>query len=128
MLIGAPHRTDLVGRAYLYQKDYKDRWQLIEKIFPGSDNWTSDFGSQVKINDQHILIADQKFNQEKGSVFTMKLNLNTDRWELGNILSYEKMNQDGFFGEFGGQFVPETLYPAIDQLNQMYRSLKNDNS
>ena len=98
MLIGAPHRTDLVGRAYLYQKDYKDRWQLIEIISPSSENWTSDFGSQVKINDQHILIADQKFNQEKGSVFTMKLNLNTDRWELGNILSYEKMNQDGFFG------------------------------
>ena len=98
MLIGAPHRTDLVGRAYLYQKDYKDRWQLIEIISPSSENWTSDFGSQVKINEQHILIADQKFNQEKGSVFTMKLNLNTDRWELGNILSYEKMNQDGFFG------------------------------
>ena len=98
MLIGAPHRTDLVGRAYLYQKDYKDRWQLIEIISPSSENLTSDFGSQVKINEQHILIADQKFNQEKGSVFTMKLNLNTDRWELGNILSYEKMNQDGFFG------------------------------
>ena len=42
MLIGAPHRTDLVGRAYLYQKDYKDRWQLIEIISPSSENWTSD--------------------------------------------------------------------------------------
>ena len=59
MLIGAPHRTDFVGRAYLYQKDYKNRWQLIEIIIPRSDNWTSDFGSQVKINDHHILIADQ---------------------------------------------------------------------
>ena len=98
MLIGAPHRTDLVGRAYLYQKDYKHRWQLIERISPGSENWTPDFGSQVKINDQHILIADQKFNKEKGSVFTMKQNMNTGRWESGNILSYEKMNEDGFFG------------------------------
>ena len=63
MLIGAPHRTDLVGRAYLYQKDYKDRWQLIEIISPSSDNWTSDFGSQVKINDLScILILSPRVN------------------------------------------------------------------
>ncbi|MCD8795934.1 tryptophan synthase subunit beta [Mammaliicoccus sciuri] len=32
----------------------------------------------------------------------------------------------GFFGEFGGQYVPETLMPAIQELNDTYQQLKND--
>ena len=32
----------------------------------------------------------------------------------------------GFFGEFGGQYVPETLMPAVQELNDTYQKLKND--
>ncbi|MCX8084629.1 MAG: tryptophan synthase subunit beta [Calditerrivibrio sp.] len=32
----------------------------------------------------------------------------------------------GFFGEFGGQFVAETLIPALDQLEEAFLRLKND--
>lgn len=32
----------------------------------------------------------------------------------------------GFFGEFGGQFVAETLIPALDQLEETFEKLKND--
>lgn len=34
----------------------------------------------------------------------------------------------GFFGEYGGQYVPETLMPAIIELKQAYNHAKNDKS
>ncbi|MBF2758574.1 MULTISPECIES: tryptophan synthase subunit beta [unclassified Staphylococcus] len=34
----------------------------------------------------------------------------------------------GFFGEYGGQYVPETLMPAIIELKQAYKKAKNDRS
>ena len=36
-------------------------------------------------------------------------------------------NQDGFFGEYGGKFVPETLMFALDELEQTYKTLKDNN-
>ena len=32
----------------------------------------------------------------------------------------------GYFGPYGGQFVPETLVPALRELESMYESAKND--
>ncbi len=34
----------------------------------------------------------------------------------------------GYFEQFGGKFVPETLIPALDELNQAYNKAKNDPS
>ena len=34
----------------------------------------------------------------------------------------------GYFGEFGGRFVPETLVPALNELNTAYESCKKDRS
>ncbi|MGD9116613.1 MAG: tryptophan synthase subunit beta [Dehalococcoidia bacterium] len=34
----------------------------------------------------------------------------------------------GYFGDYGGQFVPETLMPVLDELNEAYHNLKNDKS
>ncbi|SMB90423.1 Pyridoxal-phosphate dependent enzyme [Desulfonispora thiosulfatigenes DSM 11270] len=36
------------------------------------------------------------------------------------------MNRLGYFGEFGGQFVPETLMPALEELESAYNKYKND--
>ena len=36
-------------------------------------------------------------------------------------------DQDGFFGEYGGKFVPETLMFALDELEQTYKTLKDSN-
>ncbi len=33
---------------------------------------------------------------------------------------------EGFFGEFGGRFVPEELYPALDELKAAYLKYKDD--
>lgn len=33
-------------------------------------------------------------------------------------------DQLGFFGEYGGQFVPETLMPAVLELKQAYNKAK----
>ncbi len=38
-------------------------------------------------------------------------------------MSYPK---DGRFGEFGGRYIPETLVPAIQELEENYLKIKND--
>ncbi len=32
----------------------------------------------------------------------------------------------GYFGEFGGQFVPETLVPALEELNEAYEAFRDN--
>ena len=39
---------------------------------------------------------------------------------------YDAPTPDGHFGRFGGRFVAETLFHALDQLDALYRQLKND--
>ncbi|MFQ5513121.1 MAG: tryptophan synthase subunit beta [Myxococcota bacterium] len=34
----------------------------------------------------------------------------------------------GYFGRFGGRFVPETLVPAVEELAEAYEALRNDES
>ncbi len=36
--------------------------------------------------------------------------------------------KDGKFGRFGGRFVPETLIPALEELENAYKRFKNDKS
>tara|TARA_Y100000766_G_scaffold29494_1_gene20476 strand:- start:806 stop:2011 length:1206 start_codon:yes stop_codon:yes gene_type:complete len=36
-------------------------------------------------------------------------------------------DKNGFFGEYGGKFVPETLMFALEQLEQTYNTLKDEN-
>ena len=36
------------------------------------------------------------------------------------------MNKTGYFGNFGGQFVPETLQPALQELTEEYAKFKQD--
>ncbi|MFW5798380.1 MAG: tryptophan synthase subunit beta, partial [Planctomycetota bacterium] len=36
------------------------------------------------------------------------------------------MSKTGYFGEFGGRFVPETLIPALDQLADEYDAARHD--
>ena len=33
--------------------------------------------------------------------------------------------EDGFYGEFGGAFVPEMLYPNVDELQREYKQIIN---
>ena len=42
--------------------------------------------------------------------------------------NYEKNlpNQEGYFGEYGGKYVPETLMLALSELESTYMSVKND--
>lgn len=39
-----------------------------------------------------------------------------------------KFPKDGRFGEFGGKYIPETLIPAIEELEQSYLKYKNEPS
>ena len=35
-------------------------------------------------------------------------------------------DKDGFFGKYGGKFVPETLMHALEELEKTYNSFKNE--
>ncbi len=37
-----------------------------------------------------------------------------------------KLPKDGRFGEFGGKYIPETLVPAVEELEESYYKFKND--
>ncbi len=37
-----------------------------------------------------------------------------------------KYPKDGRFGEFGGRYIPETLVPAVEELEESYLKFKND--
>uniref|UniRef100_A0A7V0Z7K1 Tryptophan synthase beta chain n=1 Tax=candidate division WOR-3 bacterium TaxID=2052148 RepID=A0A7V0Z7K1_UNCW3 len=41
-------------------------------------------------------------------------------------MAYKKPDKKGYFGRFGGRFVPETLMPAIIELEEAYNRLKNN--
>ena len=36
------------------------------------------------------------------------------------------VEKQGYFGNYGGRFVPETLVPALDELTAAYNAIKND--
>lgn len=40
--------------------------------------------------------------------------------------SWELPDERGYFGAFGGRYVPETLMPALLELEKQYRGVKND--
>ena len=41
-------------------------------------------------------------------------------------MTYNQPNNKGFYGQFGGQFVPETLMTAVKQLEEAYEEMKNN--
>ncbi len=41
-------------------------------------------------------------------------------------MAYKKPDKNGYFGSFGGRFVPETLMPALIELEDAYNRLKNN--
>ncbi len=41
-------------------------------------------------------------------------------------MTYQFPDEKGYFGEFGGKFLPETLIPALEELEEKYEQIKND--
>ncbi|WP_457639668.1 tryptophan synthase subunit beta [Persephonella sp.] len=41
-------------------------------------------------------------------------------------MSYQLPDSRGYFGIFGGKFLPETLIPALEELEKQYQKIKND--
>jgi len=41
-------------------------------------------------------------------------------------MKYIYPNEKGYFGIFGGKYLPETLMPALEELEQQYLKIKND--
>jgi tryptophan synthase, beta chain (EC 4.2.1.20) len=41
-------------------------------------------------------------------------------------MKYTYPNEKGYFGIFGGKYLPETLIPALEELEQQYLKIKND--
>ncbi len=96
MIVGSPHRANIQGRTFLYQKDKNGNWLLIKTINPDSDEWTMDFGSEVAIGEDVILIGDRDVHHGEGKVFT--LYKEGEEWRTGSPLNYHYINDDGHFG------------------------------
>ena len=96
MIVGSPHRANIQGRAFLYQKDNIDKWTLIKTISPDSDEWTMDFGSEVSLGKDVILIGDRDVHHGEGKVFT--LYKDGEEWHKGSPINYHYINEDGHFG------------------------------
>jgi len=41
-------------------------------------------------------------------------------------MKYTYPNEKGYFGIFGGKYLPETLMPALEELEEQYLKIKND--
>ena len=41
-------------------------------------------------------------------------------------MKYNLPDEKGYFGEFGGKFLPETLIPALEDLEEQYNKIKHD--
>ncbi len=41
-------------------------------------------------------------------------------------MTYDLPDNTGYFGKYGGRFVPETLMPALEELTKAYLAAKND--
>ncbi len=46
--------------------------------------------------------------------------------EVNTIMKYEAPTKQGYYGEFGGKFVPEILIPAIEELEEAYLEARED--
>ena len=44
------------------------------------------------------------------------------------MMSYNQPDQWGHFEIYGGKYVPETLIPAINELERVYSAVKNDSA
>ena len=44
------------------------------------------------------------------------------------IMKYDLPTKEGYYGEFGGKFVPEILIPVLEELEEAYDDAWNDNS
>ncbi|MBC1243633.1 tryptophan synthase subunit beta [Listeria welshimeri] len=43
-------------------------------------------------------------------------------------MTYQAPDENGFYGKFGGRFVPETLMKAVKELDEAYRASKTDSA
>ncbi|MBC1468700.1 tryptophan synthase subunit beta [Listeria welshimeri] len=43
-------------------------------------------------------------------------------------MTYQAPDKNGFYGKFGGRFVPETLMKAVKELDEAYRASKTDSA
>ena len=55
-----------------------------------------DFGSEVAIGDDIILIGDRDASNEQGMVYTLYKNSITKEWMDGDPIYYGSINEDGF--------------------------------
>lgn len=97
LVVGAPHRTNNEGKSFLYLKN-NNQWELLQELIPSGVGISSNFGSEVVITDQHIFIADQYYDEEKGAVFHFIKQPNSNEWEYASIITHRGIQKDGYFG------------------------------
>ena len=60
--------------------------------------------------------------------YNEKLRYTKESVRIGECNMKIGMPKDGRFGDFGGKYIPETLVPAIEELEENYQKIKSDKS
>ncbi|HTS45174.1 MAG TPA: tryptophan synthase subunit beta [Puia sp.] len=47
---------------------------------------------------------------------------------MSNVQSYQQPNEQGYYGKFGGAYIPEMLYPNVEELRKRYLDIIHEAS
>ena len=99
LVVGAPSRAAAgVGHAYIYGKNSSNKWKLIQEVIPDVNQWTTDFGSEVVVKDQFIMIGDRNARDEDGMVYAMRYSEKSKKWVKIDPISTNQIVGHGLFG------------------------------
>jgi len=61
-----------------------------------------------------------------GAVYALSMRAPTKSEPAAPLPLSELPDERGRYGRFGGRYVPETLVPALGELEEVYRGLRSD--
>ena len=101
-------------------------WKLDGNVLMNKSNiWKSKDRWNLKSEGSMVLIENVSENKvitrKENVVFEEVLILN----DVGQMWENGDPDKEGFFGEYGGKFVPETLMYALEELETTYNKLKD---
>jgi len=127
MIVGAPHRAQLNGRAFLYQRSEDGDWRFIQTFEPRDGNGSNDYGSKVAISNGHILVGDRYMDEERGAVFTYFYDSQSNKWSNNGVIKYSGMGPDGYFGHDLSIEGDKAIVGTRNGNTAVYYQFENDN-
>lgn len=120
------------GAAYIFKKDNNDVWNQVQKITPTNRNEFDNFGKNVDIYEDYIIVASNKdtnnanevINNGNGSVFIFKKD-NNDVWSQVQKIKPNNSSMQSRFGfedisVFGDYIAVAATGTELSENNNLY--------